>query len=94
MTADVGSTATRRASDSDYAKALCMDLLRSETEDEVIAVLKREKLWDNRSVWRPYGDIPNNRGVVGNQQSSPVAAIVEKLVNSIDAVLIGECLLE
>jgi len=42
-------------------------------------------------LWRPYGDISNNRGVVGNQQSSPVAALVEKLVNSIDAVLIAEC---
>lgn len=94
MTPDAGSEATDRAYDSDDARALCMSLLRSETEDEVIAVLKREKLWDERSVWRPYGDIPNNRGVVGNQQSSPVAAMVEKLVNSIDAVLIGECLLE
>jgi len=33
-----------------------------------------------------------NRSVVGNQQSHPVAALVEKLVNSIDAILTAECI--
>jgi hypothetical protein len=72
-------------------RELCLSLLKCETEDEVIAVLQNKALWDDRRLWRPYGDISNNRGVVGNQQSSPVAALVEKLVNSIDAVLIAEC---
>jgi hypothetical protein len=71
---------------------LCLTLLKCETEEEVVAALRARKLWDERNLWRPYGDIPNNRGIVGNQQSSPVAALVEKLVNSIDAVLIAECL--
>jgi hypothetical protein len=76
------------------ARDLCMALLRSETEEEVITQLLRAGFWEARNVWRPYGDIANNRGVVGNQQSSPVAALVEKLVNSIDAVLTAECLAE
>ena len=71
---------------------LCLSLLRCETEDEVVAVLQARRLWDDRGLWKPYGDVRNNRGIVGNQQSSPVAALVEKLVNSIDAVLIAECL--
>jgi len=70
---------------------LCVRLLKAETEEEVVSVLQSAGFWDNRAAWRPYGDIPNNRGVVGNQQSSPVAALVEKLVNSIDAVLVAEC---
>lgn len=70
---------------------LCVRLLLSETEEDVVSVLRDRCLWDDRSAWRPYGDISNNRGIVGNQQSSPVAALVEKLVNSIDAVLICEC---
>jgi len=70
---------------------LCLCLLKSESEADVIAVLRDGGLWDDRAAWRPYGDISNNRGIVGNQQSSPVAALVEKLVNSIDAVLIAEC---
>ena len=73
------------------AKDLCLHLLHAETEDEVIDILKKNGFWNNRAVWRPYGDMKNNRGVVGNQQSSAVAALVEKLVNSIDAILIAEC---
>jgi hypothetical protein len=75
------------------ARTLCLSLLSCETESEVEDILKREGLWLDRTCWRPYGDILNNRGVVGNQQCSPVAALVEKLVNSIDAVLVSECLL-
>ncbi len=70
---------------------LCLRLLQAETEDEVIRILDAYGYWTDRSVWRPYGDIPNNRGIVGNQQSSATAALVEKLVNSIDAVLTVEC---
>jgi hypothetical protein len=70
---------------------LCLRLLKAETEEDVVSTLQTVGYWDNRALWRPYGDISNNRGVVGNQQSSPVAALVEKLVNSIDAVLISEC---
>jgi len=66
---------------------LCLRLLKAPTEEDVVSTLRAIGFWDDRAVWRPYGDISNNRGVVGNQQSSPVAALVEKLVNSIDAVL-------
>ena len=70
---------------------LCMTLLKCESEKEVIKVLKKLNYWDNRECWTPYGQISNNRGVISNQQSSPVAALVEKLVNSIDAILVSEC---
>jgi len=73
------------------AEELCHALLLAETEEKVSDILKLSNLWNRRDVWRPYGDISNNRGIVGNQQSSPVAALVEKLVNSIDALLITEC---
>lgn len=73
------------------SKEFCLKLLLSETEDEVIEKLKEYGVWDDRSLWKPYGDIQNNRSIVGNQQSSAVAALVEKLINSIDAVLMAEC---
>src|SRR3990172_11461904 len=76
---------------SDQAHDLCLRLLSAETEGEVINILDAQGFWNNRGVWKPYGDIANNRSIVGNQQSSPVAALVEKLVNSIDAVLTAEC---
>lgn len=66
------------------AKEFCLGLLQSETEEEVINALKKYGYWEDRSAWKPYGDMPNNRSIVGNQQSSSVAALVEKLVNSID----------
>jgi hypothetical protein len=73
------------------AKKLCFELLSSENEDEVVDVLKKWGFWEDVKSWKPYGNVQNNRGIVGNQQSSPVAALVEKIVNSIDAVLTGEC---
>lgn len=72
-------------------KEFCLRLLKCELEEEIVAILKEYGYWDDRSVWKPYGDIQNNRSIVSNQQSSAVAALVEKLVNSIDAVLTAEC---
>jgi hypothetical protein len=79
---------TMRSTD---ARCLCDKLLAAQTEEEVIAVLRDHQLWEDRTVWSAYGGISNNRGIVGNQQSSPVAALVEKIVNSIDAVLVADC---
>jgi hypothetical protein len=87
---DISGGNVTKQSDFD-AKEFCLNLLQSETEEEVIVVLKKHGYWDNRSVWKPYGDMPNNRSIVGNQQSSSVAALVEKLVNSVDAILMAEC---
>jgi len=70
---------------------LCLRLLKAEAEEEVVDILKKQDFWNDRSVWKPYGDIQNNRSIVSNQQSSAVAALVEKLVNSIDAALMSEC---
>lgn len=75
---------------AELGQELCYSLLHCESEDEVKGVLRSAGVWDDRSVWQPYGGISNNRSVVSNQQSSPVAALVEKVVNSVDAVLIGE----
>ncbi len=71
---------------------LCLSLLRAETEDEVVEFLKKIGYWDNPAVWRYYGDVENNWGQGGNQQSLAEAALVEKIVNSVDARLINECL--
>lgn len=74
-----------------HPKALCIKLIKAETESEVISLLKGANYWNDK-YWRSYGDIDNNFSIIGNQQASPEGALVEKLVNSIDAVLIKECL--
>lgn len=72
---------------------LCLALLRVDSEDEVIRILTEAGYWDNPEVWRYYGDRESNYNTIGNQMSSPEAAIVEKLINSVDARLINECIL-
>ena len=72
-------------------KSLCHSLLYAESEEAVIKVLKHYDYWASESLWRPYGDIENNWGQIGSQQSEPAGAMVEKLVNAIDAVLMREC---
>lgn len=74
------------------AKELCLSLMKADTEEDVIALLTRAGYWDEPTVWRFYGDYENNYNTIGNQQSRPDAALVEKLVNSVDARLMNECL--
>jgi len=77
---------------NDQIKQLCLSLMKADTENEVITILKKVGYWDNRSVWRFYGDFGNNYSTIGNQQARPDAALIEKLVNSLDARLMNECL--
>jgi hypothetical protein len=71
---------------------LCIGLLHAETEEEVIGLLTKADYWHDPAVWRHYGDVENNWGQGGNQQSLAEAALVEKIVNSVDARLVNECL--
>lgn len=77
---------------NEQTKDLCLSLMKADTEDEVIELLKDASLWDDSSVWRNYGDNESNFSTIGNQSSRPDAALVEKLVNSADHRLINECL--
>jgi hypothetical protein len=73
-------------------KNLCLSLMKADTEIAVVDLLKEAGYWDSQSLWRFYGDYENNYNTIGNQQSRPDAALVEKLVNSVDARLMDECL--
>jgi len=75
------------------AQELCMALVHADSPEEVIAVLEKAGYWDNDTVWRDLGDNENNYSILGAQQSDPIAALVEKLVNSVDARLMNECIL-
>ncbi len=74
------------------AKELCLSLMKADSEEDVISLLTQAGYWDDPTVWRFYGDYENNYNTIGNQQSRPDAALVEKLVNSVDARLMNECL--
>jgi hypothetical protein len=79
------------SSSNEDVKQLLLDLLNSDTEESVIEILKQYDYWEHPSLWRFYGDKEGNFSTIGNQSSSPEAAFVEKIVNSIDAVLMNEC---
>lgn len=73
-------------------KSLAIALADCETEADIIRLLKDEHLWEDSSRWRNFGDNENNWSTIGNQQSEADAALVEKIVNSVDALLMKECM--
>lgn len=77
---------------SENSKHLALNLAKADSEKEVIELLTNAGYWDNDSAWQEFGGNPMNYSIIGNQQSSPDNALVEKIINSVDAVLIKECL--
>jgi hypothetical protein len=75
-------------------KDFALSLLRADSESEVIAILTKAGYWDAPDAWRLIGDKDGNFSTVGNQQSRPEAALVEKIINSVDARLLNECLVQ
>ena len=71
---------------------LFQELYLCPTEDKVDEIIHKypEKFADNN--WAPLGGNENMFGIVRNQQSNPIAALVEKVTNSIDAILTKKCL--
>lgn len=74
------------------AEQLFWKLYNALDEDEVDAVISKYPAVFAPENWRPLGGNDSNYGVVENQQSNPVAALVEKITNSIDAILLRKCL--
>jgi hypothetical protein len=66
--------------------------MRADAESEVVSILKDAGYWDDPAVWRLFGDAANNFSTIGNQQSEAIAALVEKIVNGVDARLINACI--
>jgi len=74
-------------------KTLFLKLYKAGTEEEVEVVIKNHSdIFDNSANWYPLGGNENTFGVIENQQSSPIASLIEKITNSIDAILMKKCL--
>lgn len=76
---------------NDEKRSVCLQLLLAESTENVIQILRGTGFWDDLRYWRYYGDVENNWGQSGNQQSLAEAALAEKIVNSVDARLTNEC---
>ncbi len=66
-------------------------LYNATTEGEVEKLVKKNPVFQKKENWKPLGGHENNFGVIENQQSNPIAAIIEKITNSIDATLMKRC---
>ena len=71
-------------------KSLFFDFYTASTEAELEPIIQTTEKNFNVS-WIPYGDSESNFGVIENQQASPIPALVEKITNSIDAILMKRC---
>ena len=69
-------------------------LLKAESDDAAAEILDRAGYGlHNESAWRSLGDMENNFSTVGNQQTEATAALVEKIINGLDANLMAKCFL-
>lgn len=59
-------------------------------ENQLHEIVKTNSFLNNNDNWFPYGD-ENYFGVIEGQQASPIPALVEKITNSIDAILMRKC---
>jgi hypothetical protein len=70
---------------------LFRDLLAAETEAEVDEIIRANRMLVEENNWKPIGGFRGNFSQINNQQGNPIPALVEKPINSIDAILIKEC---
>ena len=70
---------------------LFWQLFRCKTEQEMEKLIRQRPDIFAQSNWRPLGGDMGNYGTVENQAADPVPALVEKLTNSIDAILMRRC---
>ena len=71
-------------------KSLFFRFYKTQTETELEPEIEKAEMDFNVS-WVPYGDNESYFGVIENQQASPIPALVEKITNSIDAILMKRC---
>ena len=69
-------------------------LIKANSEEEVERIVNSYDFLNNNERWLPYGGIHSNFSQINNQQSSPIQALIEKPINSIDAILIKEAKLK
>ncbi len=73
------------------SKALFEKVFFAPTEDKVREIIDEHPEIFRDECWHPLGGDENYFGIVRGQQSNPIAAIVEKVTNSIDALLMKKC---
>jgi len=77
---------------NEYIKKLALSLIHAETEEDVVQILDKSGFWFDNGAWKKVDESSGNWSTIGNQQNTPDSALVEKIINSVDAILMKECL--
>lgn len=73
-------------------KEMFLKLLSVSSSDEIASLIESDNFFKPENCdWKPYGGRENNAGQVEGQMKSSSNALVEKLTNSIDALLMRRC---
>lgn len=73
-------------------KTLFESIYNCKTESDVDNLISLNPYLIKDENWFPIGQNESNFSIIENQQSNPIAALVEKVTNSIDAILMKKCL--
>lgn len=76
-------------------ESLFWQIFNAENEDALHKIVTTDILLKNENNWVPYGsrnrEDTGNFGTFENQQPNPIPALVEKITNSVDTLLLKEC---
>ena len=70
---------------------LLLKIIRATDEKEVESIICTHPILLQERNWKPYGGFRGNFSQIHNQQRNTIPALVEKPINSIDAILTKEC---
>lgn len=71
-------------------KEILLELIKATAQEEVTNLIETHPFFKN-CKWVPYGNQENNAGTIKAQSPDPIGALVEKITNGIDALLIKRC---
>lgn len=77
---------------NEQIKQIALSLVNAQDEDEVTRIISSNSILSNPKNWRAYGAANNNMGTATGQSPEAVSSFVEKVVNSIDAIMIKKCI--
>ena len=69
------------------SQKIALKLLEAISTEDVNAIMAETHDFSEDENWRPYGGQAKNWDRIGGQQSEPVGALAELIINSIDAIL-------
>ena len=69
---------------------LLLKILECDTADKLRNLFKADPYF-GQVKWLPYGGFSNNTGVITGQMKEPENSLIEKITNSIDAILMRKC---